>query len=89
MGEGYCWVIVVLRLQVYLRLFFRLGIFLSHSLTFSHPFLSVLPLASVIYLSHVISAIVLIPVFSCPISEKVQCRIFTVAGLEVQESSLI
>lgn len=32
--------------------------------------------------SHVMSAIVLIPVFSCPISEKVQCRIFPGTGLE-------
>lgn len=38
--------------------------------------------------SHVMNVIVLIPAFSCPISEKVQCRIFTV-GVEAEQSALI
>lgn len=35
------------------------------------------------------SVIALIPAFFCPIFEKVQSRIFTVAGVDVEESSLI
>lgn len=62
---------------------------LTHCTYFSLSDLPFFPSSKNVTQSHVMSVIVLIPGFSCPISEKVQCRISTVSGVEVEESSLI